>query len=100
MAARRPAGTGQNRWSILTRPPSPTVAAAVGAQYYWILHYHPVALLGYVATLEGTLPTVELLDDLVDRTVTTERPTEPYSLTPESTPGIETSSTRSWTVCS
>lgn len=59
---------GRDRSSILTRPPSPTVAAAVGAQYYWILHYHPVALLGYVATLEGYPPTVELLDDLVDRT--------------------------------
>jgi hypothetical protein len=59
---------GRDRSSILARPPSPTVAAAVGAQYYWILHYHPVALLGYIATLEGYPPTVELLDDLVERT--------------------------------
>jgi hypothetical protein len=59
---------GKDRSSILTRPPSPTVAAAVGAQYYWILHYHPVALLGYIAVLEGYPPTIELLNDLVDRT--------------------------------
>jgi hypothetical protein len=32
--------------------PSANVAALVGAQYYWILHHHPVALLGYMATLE------------------------------------------------
>jgi hypothetical protein len=59
---------GKDRWSILTRPPSPTVAAAVGAQYYWIFHYHPVALLGYIAVLEGYPPTIELLNDLADRT--------------------------------
>jgi hypothetical protein len=59
---------GKDRSSTLTRPPSPTVAAAVGAQYYWILHYHPVALLGYIGVLEGYPPTIELLNDLVDRT--------------------------------
>lgn len=59
---------GRDRSSVLARPPSPTVAAAVGAQYYWILHYHPVALLGYIAVLEGYPPSIELLDDLVART--------------------------------
>jgi hypothetical protein len=59
---------GKDRSSILARPPSPTVAASVGSQYYWILHYHPVALLGYIAVLEGYPPSIELLDDLVDRT--------------------------------
>ena len=29
--------------------PSPAVAALVGSQYYWLLHHHPVALLGFVA---------------------------------------------------
>jgi hypothetical protein len=59
---------GEDRSSVLVRPPSPTVAAAVGAQYYWILHYHPVALLGYIALLEGYPPSIELVDELVDRT--------------------------------
>jgi hypothetical protein len=59
---------GRDRSSILARPPSPTVAAAVGAQYYWILHYHPIALLGYIGVLEGYPPSIEMLDDLVDRT--------------------------------
>ena len=33
-----------------------TAAALVGAQYYWIRHVHPVALLGYVMLLEGYPP--------------------------------------------
>src|SRR3954466_13481051 len=39
---------GHDRTSTLNKPPSPTVAGLVGAQYYWIFHYHPVALLGYM----------------------------------------------------
>ncbi len=59
---------GRERSSILARPPSATIAAAVGAQYYWIFHYHPVALLGYIAVLEGYPPSIELVDELVERT--------------------------------
>jgi len=59
---------GEVRSSVSVRPPSPTIAAVVGAQYYWILHYHPVALLGYIALLEGYPPSIELVDELVDRT--------------------------------
>jgi hypothetical protein len=59
---------GKGRSSVLARPPSPTVAVAVGAQYYWILHYHPVGLLGYIALLEGYPPSPELLDELAERT--------------------------------
>ena len=42
--------------------PSPRVAALVGSQYYWILHHHPVAFLGYVALMEGYPPTPDLID--------------------------------------
>ncbi len=59
---------GKERSWVLARPPSPTVAAAVGAQYYWIRHYHPVGLLGYIALLEGYPPSPELLDELAERT--------------------------------
>jgi Iron-containing redox enzyme len=31
----------------------PAVAELVGAQYYWALHAHPVAVLGYLAVAEG-----------------------------------------------
>jgi hypothetical protein len=59
---------GVDRSAILGRPPSATIAAVVGAQYYWIFHYHPVALLGYIAVLEGYPPNVELLEEMVGRT--------------------------------
>jgi Iron-containing redox enzyme len=45
----------------LAAVPSATVAALVGAQYYWILHYHPVALLGYIAMTEGNAPSEALI---------------------------------------
>ena len=32
---------------------TPAVAALVGAQYYWVLHAHPAAVLGYLAVAEG-----------------------------------------------
>jgi hypothetical protein len=50
---------GVSRAAVWARQPSPTVAALVGAQYYWIQHHHPVAVLGYIAVLEGTPPTEE-----------------------------------------
>ena len=59
---------GRPRAEVLTRPPSPTVAALVGAQYYWIHHYHPVALLGYIAVFEGYPPSPEMIDALVEST--------------------------------
>jgi hypothetical protein len=55
---------GRPRSEVLARPPSPIVAALVGAQYYWIFHYHPVAVLGYIACLEGHPPSPELIADL------------------------------------
>ena len=59
---------GVSSASVLDRPPSPTVAALVGAHYYWIRHYHPVALLGYIAVLEGYPPDPVEVQGLVERT--------------------------------
>ena len=59
---------GVDRATVLERIPSPAVAGLVGSQYYWILHYHPVAFLGYVALMEGYPPTPELIEELVERT--------------------------------
>lgn len=50
----RAAGGAQG--DALGQLPSPLVASLVGAQYYWIEHHHPVALLGYIAVLEGYAP--------------------------------------------
>jgi heme oxygenase-like protein len=59
---------GWNRSTVLTRPPSSTVASMVGAQYYWVLHYHPVALLGFLTALESHPPSRPLIDELISRT--------------------------------
>ena len=59
---------GVDRASAVARMPSPTVAALVGSQYYWIFHYHPVAFLGFVALMEGHPPTPELIEVLIERT--------------------------------
>jgi hypothetical protein len=59
---------GIERSAVLDRPPSPTVASAVGAQYYWVLHYHPVVLLAWIGLLEGYPPTPALIDELSART--------------------------------
>jgi pyrroloquinoline quinone (PQQ) biosynthesis protein C len=62
------AALGIRREEVLTRPPSAIVAAFVGAQYYWIEHYHPVALLGYVTLLEGYPPVASEIEQLQRRT--------------------------------
>jgi hypothetical protein len=59
---------GISRPAILARVPSPTVAALVGSQYYWVFHYHPVALLGYIELLEGYPPSPPEIEDLITRT--------------------------------
>jgi Iron-containing redox enzyme len=58
---------GMNRADILRRPPPGSVAALIGAQHYWVLHAHPVALLGYVRVVEGTPVQAETLDYLVSK---------------------------------
>jgi pyrroloquinoline quinone (PQQ) biosynthesis protein C len=59
---------GIDRQSVLEQIPAPEVAALVGQQYYWILHFHPVAFLGYVAVMEGFPPTPALIETLIQRT--------------------------------
>jgi len=59
---------GWDREAILARIPGVTQASLLGAQYYWVLHQHPVAILGFLAALEGNPPTPALVADLMDRT--------------------------------
>lgn len=59
---------GCDRAAVLARPPSATVASLVGAQYYWVHHYHPVALLGFLTALESHPPSRSLIDELISRT--------------------------------
>jgi hypothetical protein len=58
---------GYKRDEVLKRIPSPSAAALAGAQYYWIRHVHPVAILGFIAVLEGTPPDVEFFEQTADR---------------------------------
>jgi hypothetical protein len=58
---------GYRRADILKRIPPPSAAALAGAQYYWIRHVHPVALLGFIAVLEGTPPDVAFFESTADR---------------------------------
>jgi hypothetical protein len=53
--------------TVLKRMPSLSASTLVGAQYYWINHFHPVCLLGYIAVLEGTPPTTEYFERVVAR---------------------------------
>lgn len=55
---------GIAREEILRRHPPASIAAAVGAQYYWILHHHPLALLGYIAVIEGSVASTDAMQQL------------------------------------
>ena len=55
---------GVDSTELLSRPPSGAVAALVGAQYYWVLHYNPVCILGYLMVIEGDPPSRRSLQDL------------------------------------
>ena len=61
------AAGGWSAESVLARVPSPTVAAMVGAQYYWIEHHDPLAVLGYIAVLEGSPPGEEHIRRLQEK---------------------------------
>jgi hypothetical protein len=59
---------GLERDAIHDRVPTSTIASLAGAQYYWVLHVHPVAFLGYLAFMEGFPPSRSLVEDLIRRT--------------------------------
>jgi len=58
---------GIKRSEVLRRLPSTRVASMVGAQYYWIYHVHPIALLGYIAVMEGCPPAAEEVEAAISR---------------------------------
>lgn len=51
---------------VLALTPSAEIASLTGAQYYWVLHHHPVMLLGYLAVLEGYPPLEDQVSKLQD----------------------------------
>jgi len=58
---------GIDRSLLLERLPKKTPVQLVGSQYYWIHHYHPVAMLGYIAVMEGNPPSTDLIEDVARR---------------------------------
>jgi len=59
---------GVPREAVWGRVPSRHVASVVGSCYYWVRHVHPLAVLSYLAVLEGNPPSVEHLDAVQQRT--------------------------------
>jgi hypothetical protein len=58
---------GVDREALRAGLPPPKVAALVGAQYFWILHHHPVAILGYLE-LEAYHPDKASVERLIEHT--------------------------------
>ena len=59
---------GVQRSQVITQVPSASVAGLIGSQYYWVLHTHPVSILGFLAALEREPPSHEFVDHLIART--------------------------------
>ncbi|WP_206484114.1 iron-containing redox enzyme family protein [Thalassotalea sp. G2M2-11] len=47
--------------------PSPNIMSLLGSQYYMIRHQHPVAIMGYLACLETHHPTVDYVEQLIEK---------------------------------
>ncbi len=54
--------------TLLDQISLPDVAGMIGAQYYWIRHHHPLAVLGYIAILEGSPPSSAHIDRIQSET--------------------------------
>jgi hypothetical protein len=53
--------------ALRAEPPPPQIAALLGAQYFWIFHDHPVAVLGYLE-LEAYHPHGPTLERFIEKT--------------------------------
>jgi pyrroloquinoline quinone (PQQ) biosynthesis protein C len=58
---------GLDRQDILERLPKESATQLVGVQYYWIHHYSPIALAGFIATMEGSPPPAEFFHQVAAR---------------------------------
>jgi len=59
---------GASREAVLRRLPPASAAAMVGSLYYWVIHIHPLAFLGYAAVIEGHPPSETYLEEVQRRT--------------------------------
>jgi len=58
---------GLDRQAILHRLPKESATQLVGVQYYWIHHYNPIALAGFIAAMEGNPPPAEFFEEIAER---------------------------------
>ncbi|WP_329571576.1 iron-containing redox enzyme family protein [Kitasatospora sp. NBC_01266] len=58
------AAAGLDPAPLLREQPTAVAARLVGPQYYWIEHFHPVSLLGYITVLESHAPARWLAEQL------------------------------------
>jgi Iron-containing redox enzyme len=58
---------GLDRQSILRRVPKESATQLVGVQYYWIHHFNPIALAGFIATMEGDPPSAGFIGKVAAR---------------------------------
>jgi len=59
---------GIDRNCLIEQIPKQIPMQMVGSQYYWIYHYHPAAMLGYIAVMEGEPPKTEFIEEVARRT--------------------------------
>ena len=59
---------GFDTTALRQRLPPAKIAALVGSQYFWILHAHPIGLLGYLEVVEAFHPQRTMIERLVERT--------------------------------
>ncbi len=67
---------GIERQLLIERLPKQTAMQMVGSQYYWIHHFNPVAMLGYIAVMEGEPPKTAFIEGVIRRT---QLPAEAFS---------------------
>jgi hypothetical protein len=55
---------GFEEQEVLRAQPCAASVALVGAQYFWMMHVHPVAIMGYLILMEGYAPIASQLEDI------------------------------------
>jgi hypothetical protein len=55
---------GFDEQAVLDAQPCAASVALVGAQYFWMMHVHPVAIMGYLILMEGYAPLASQLEEI------------------------------------
>lgn len=55
---------GFEEQDVVRAQPCAASVALVGSQYFWMMHVHPVAIMGYLILMEGYAPVVSQLEEI------------------------------------